>query len=70
MDRGGGGHISLSGVNVTLADLDPLAFILQIAARLVCSFCEAMAGTLSVASTVVLSAKFAVYSGEVGRPAV
>jgi hypothetical protein len=57
-------------VNVT--DLDPLAFILHflsqywIAARLVCSFCEAMAGTLSVASTAVLSAKVAVvYAGEV-----
>jgi hypothetical protein len=42
-----------------LTDLDPLAlhFIYQywIAAGLVCSFWEAMAGTLSVASTAVLS---------------
>jgi hypothetical protein len=41
------------------------------AARLVCNFCEAMAGSLSVASTVVSSAKVAVVdSGEVGRSAV
>jgi hypothetical protein len=31
-----------------------------IAARLVCSFCEAMAGSLSVASTVVSSARVTV----------
>jgi hypothetical protein len=66
-----GRHIS---VYVVLTNLDPLALILHflnqywIEARLVCSFCEAMAGTLSVASTAVLSAKVAVvYSGEVGR---
>jgi hypothetical protein len=57
MQTGGGGHISLDVVNVMLTDLDPLAFILHflnrywIAATLVYSFCEAMAGTLSVAST-------------------
>jgi hypothetical protein len=35
------------------------------------SFCEAMAGTLSVASAAVLQAEVAVvYSGEVGRSAV
>jgi hypothetical protein len=47
---GGGGGLSLHVVNVMLTDLDPLAFILHflnqywIAARLVCSFHEAMAG--------------------------
>jgi hypothetical protein len=64
-------------VNVTWIDLDPLAFILHIlnqfwiASRLVCSFYEAMAGSLSVANTVVSSAKIAgVDSGEAGRSAV
>jgi hypothetical protein len=42
-----------------------------IAARLVCSFCEAMAGSMSMASTAVSSAKVAVIdSGEVGRSTV
>jgi hypothetical protein len=58
------------------SDLDPLAFILHIhclnkfwiSAKLVCSFCEAMAGSLSVASTSGSSAKVAmVDSGEIGR---
>jgi hypothetical protein len=36
-----------------------------------CSFCEAMAGSLSVASTAVSSAKFSVIgSGEFGRSVV
>jgi hypothetical protein len=39
-----------------------------IASRLVCSLCEAIAGSLSVASTAVPSAKVAVVEfGEVGR---
>jgi hypothetical protein len=56
MDRGGG-HISPRVVSVTWIDLDPLAYILHFlnhlwnAARLVFSFCEAMAGSLSVATT-------------------
>jgi hypothetical protein len=60
-----------------LNDLDPLAFIFHflnqfwIASRLVCSFCEAMVGSLSVASTAVSLAKVAMAdSGEVGRSAV
>jgi hypothetical protein len=64
-------------MNVTWLDLHQLAFILHflnqfwIASRLVCSFCEAMAGPPSVASTAVSSAKVAVAdSGEVGRSAV
>jgi hypothetical protein len=50
-------------VNVTWMDLDSLAFILHfsnqfwIASRLVCCLCEAMAGSLSVASTAVSSAR-------------
>jgi hypothetical protein len=63
-------------VNVTWTDLDPLVFILHllnefwIAARLFCSFCESMAGSLSVASTAVSLVKVAVVvSGEVGRSA-
>jgi hypothetical protein len=59
-------------------DLDVMAFILHFlnqfwisSSRLVCSFCEAMAGSLSVATTAVSSAKVAVAdSGEVGRSAV
>jgi hypothetical protein len=58
-------------------DLDLLAFILPflnqfwIAASLVCSLCEAMAGSLYVAATAVLSVKVAVVDfGEVGRSAV
>jgi hypothetical protein len=59
----GGGTVSLHVMNVTWTDLDPLAFILHFlsqfwfAARLVCNFCEAMAGLLSVASTAISSAK-------------
>jgi hypothetical protein len=51
MDRG---HVSFRVVNVTWIDLDPLAFVLHflnqfwIASRLVCSFCRAVAGSLSV----------------------
>jgi hypothetical protein len=66
-----GEHVSLL---CSECDVDPLAFILHIvnqfcnANRLVCSFCEAMAGSLSVATTATSSAKFAaVDSGEVGR---
>jgi hypothetical protein len=61
-------------------DVDRLGFIgfhspffkpFCIASRSVCSFCEAMAGSLSVATTSVSSAKVAVVdSGEVGRSAV
>jgi hypothetical protein len=58
-------------------NLDPLDFILHflnqvwIANRLVCSLWEAMAGSLSVASTAVPSAKVAVVdSGELRRSAV
>jgi hypothetical protein len=64
-------------VNVTWIDLHSLAFILHflnqfwIASRLVCSFCEAKVGSLSVATTAVSSSKVAVVdSGEVGRSAV
>jgi hypothetical protein len=55
--------------------LDSLAFILHflnqfwIACRSVCSLCEAMTGSLFVATTAVSSAK-AVDSGEVVRSAV
>jgi hypothetical protein len=56
--------------------LDPLAFTLHfasqlcIASKLVCSLLEAMAGSLSVAITAVLSAKVAdVVSGEIGETA-
>jgi hypothetical protein len=42
----------------------------SIASRLVCSFCEAIAESLSVATTAVSSAKVAMIdSGEVGRSA-
>jgi hypothetical protein len=64
-----GGHVSLRVVNLTWIDMDPLVFILQflnqfwIASRSACSLCEAMAGSLSVATTAVSSAK-------VGRSAV
>jgi hypothetical protein len=61
-------------------DIDRLGFVdfhspffkpFWIASRSVCSFCEAMAGSLSVATTAVSSAKVAVAdSGEVGRSAV
>jgi hypothetical protein len=67
-----GGHISLRVVNVMWIDLDSFAFILHvsnkswIASRSVCSFCEAMAGSLSIATIAVSSAKVAVVdSGEV-----
>jgi hypothetical protein len=72
-----GGHVSLRVVNVTWIDLDPLALILHflnqswIASRSVCSFCEAIAGSLSVATTAVLPASVAVLdSAEVGRSAM
>jgi hypothetical protein len=71
------GHVSLRVVNVTWIDLDSSAFSLhfsnqlRIVVRLVCSFCEAMAGSLSVASTAVSLAKASVVdSGAVGRSAV
>jgi hypothetical protein len=74
---GGRGHVSFRMVNVTWTDFDPLAFNLhflnqfRIAARLIFSFCEAMAGSLSVTSTAVSSAKMVVVeSGEVGGSAV
>jgi hypothetical protein len=58
-------------------DLDPLALIIQflnkfwIAGRLVCNFCEAMATSLSVATSAVSSANVAVLDfGEVGTSAV
>jgi hypothetical protein len=58
-------------------DLDSMNFILHllnqfwVASRSVCSFCEAMAGSLSMATTAVSSAKVAaVDSDEVGRSAV
>jgi hypothetical protein len=72
-----GGHVSVCVVNVTWINLDSLAFILHFlnqfwfASRSGCSLCEAMVGSLSVATTAVSSAKFAVVDcGEVGRPAV
>jgi hypothetical protein len=64
-------------VNVTCTDLVSLALIRQvfsqdwIARRVVWSFWEAVAGSLSVATTAVSSAKVAVMKpGEVGRSAV
>jgi hypothetical protein len=70
-------HVSFRVVNLTWIDLHPLAFILHIlnqfwiASRLVCSFCEAMAGLQSITSNVVSSAKVAVIdAGETGRSAV
>jgi hypothetical protein len=72
-----GGLVSLHVVNVTWTDLDSLGFILRlfnhfcIAPRLVCSFYEAMPGSLTVANTTVLSANVAVVdSFEVGKSAV
>jgi hypothetical protein len=72
-----GRRVSLRVVNVIWTNLDSLAFILHlfnhfcIASGLVWSFCEAMAGSLSVANTAVSSANVAVAdSGEVGRSAV
>jgi hypothetical protein len=67
-----GKHVSLLVVNVTWADFKPLAFILHffnhfsIVLRLVCSFCEAMARSLSVSSPNVAAADFS----DVGRSAV
>jgi hypothetical protein len=64
-------------VNVTWTDLVSLALIIQffiqdwIARRAVWSFWEAVAGSLSAATTAVSSAMVAVKeSGEVGRSAV
>jgi hypothetical protein len=64
-------------MNVTWIDLDPLAFILHFlnqfwtASRSVCSFCEAMAGSLSTATIALSLAKVAVVDyGEVGRTAM
>jgi hypothetical protein len=59
-----GGHVSLLVVNVTWTDLVSLALICQsrsqdwIASRVVCSFGEVVAGSLSVATTAVSSAKW------------
>jgi hypothetical protein len=71
------GHISLRVVNVTWIDLDSLALILHFlnqfwtASRSVCSFSEAMAGSLFMATTAVSSATVAVVdSGKDGRSAV
>jgi hypothetical protein len=71
------GHVSFCAVNVMQIDLYLLASILHflnkfwIASRLICSFCEAMTGSLSVANTAVSSAKVAVVdSGEIVRSAV
>jgi hypothetical protein len=61
--EGRGGDVSLHVMNVTWTDLDSLAFILHFlsqfwfAARLVCNFCEAMAGLLPVSRTAILLAK-------------
>jgi hypothetical protein len=72
-----GGQVSLRVVNVMWINLDLLACILHflnqfwIASRSVFSFCKAMAGSLSMATTALSSAKVAVVdSGEVGRSAV
>jgi hypothetical protein len=61
-------------VNVTWSDLDSFTFILHfliqiwIEGRLVCNFCEAVAGSLFSATTAVSSVEFAVVvSGETGR---
>jgi hypothetical protein len=76
LNRGGGARFFRVG-NVSWFDVHQLTFIhhflnqFWIASRLVCSFCEAIAGSLSVASTAVSSAKFAlVDSGEVDRSEV
>jgi hypothetical protein len=61
-----GGQVSFRVVNVTWTDLDSLAFILHlfshfyIVSRLVCSWCEAVPGSLSVVNTAVSSAHVAV----------
>jgi hypothetical protein len=60
------GQVSLRVVNVTWTYLDALAFILHfcnhfcIASRLVCSLCEAITGSMSMANTTLSSAKLAV----------
>jgi hypothetical protein len=71
-----GGRGSLRVVNGAWIDLYSLAFILHflnqscIASRSVCSFCEAVAGSLSMVTTAVSLAKAAVVdSGEVDRSA-
>jgi hypothetical protein len=71
-----GEQVSLRVVNVTWADLDSLPFIFHLynnfckASSFVCSFCEAMPGSISVANTALSSAKFAVvHSVETGRSA-
>jgi hypothetical protein len=63
-------------VNVKCVDIDPLVFVLHfasqlcIASKFVYSLRDAMAGSLSVAITVVPSAKVAdVVCGDVGRSA-
>jgi hypothetical protein len=62
---------------VVVVVVKPLAFVLHFlnlfwnASRLVCSLCDAMAGSLPMTSTAVSSAKIAVIdSGEVDRSAV
>jgi hypothetical protein len=69
-----GRRIFLRVVNMTWTVLDSLAFILHffnqfwIASGLMCSFCEAMPGSLSVANTAVSSEDVAVAdSAEGGR---
>jgi hypothetical protein len=58
-------------VFASVSFLSPFLNQFWIAIRLVCSFCEAMAGSGSVASTAVSLANVAVVdSGEVGRSAV
>jgi hypothetical protein len=76
MDWGGGAHFS-SCSECDVDHLESVESILHflnqfwIASRLVCSFCEAVTGSLSMISTAVASAKVAVVdSGEVGRSAV
>jgi hypothetical protein len=77
MDRGRGGasFSSFSECDVnrlgTVSFHPPFLNQVWIASRLVCNLCEAMAGSLSMATTAVLSAKVAVVdSCEVGRSAV
>jgi hypothetical protein len=60
------GQVSLRVANVTWTDFDSSAFILQLfnnfynASEFVCSICEAMPGSLSVASTAASSTNVAV----------
>jgi hypothetical protein len=70
------GHVSLRVVNVTWIDWDSLAIIFHFlnqfwnASKSVSSFCEALAGSLSMATTAESSAKVAVVdSDEVGGSA-